>query len=70
MCIRDSDVVDPEPLPDGHPLYAHPQVRLTPHISWSAPRTVRRTFSIFVENVSRYRAGDPLVGTVDREEGY
>ena len=64
------DVVDPEPLPDGHPLYAHPRVRLTPHISWSAPRTVRRTFSIFVENVSRYRAGDPLVGTVDREEGY
>ena len=64
------DVVDPEPLPAGHPLYAHPRVRLTPHISWSAPRTVRRTLSIFAENVSRYRAGEPLVGTVDREEGY
>src|SRR5262245_57280538 len=30
------DVVDPEPLPAGHPLYTHPRVRLSPHISWSA----------------------------------
>ncbi len=64
------DVVDPEPLPDGHPLYSHPKVRLTPHISWSAPASVRRTFSLFVENVARFRAGEPLVGHVDREEGY
>lgn len=64
------DVVDPEPLPAGHPLYSHPKVRLTPHISWSAPQSVRRTFSLFVENVARFRAGEPLVGHVDREEGY
>ncbi len=64
------DVVDPEPLPSGHPLYTHPRVRLTPHISWSAPRSVRRTIALFAENVSRYRAGDPLVGAVDREQGY
>jgi phosphoglycerate dehydrogenase-like enzyme len=64
------DVVDPEPLPEGHPLYAHPRVRLTPHISWSAPQSVRRTFSLFVENVARFRAGEDLIGHVDREEGY
>ena len=51
------DVVDPEPLPAGHPLYRHPGVRLSPHISWSSPRTVARTFELFVDNLARYRAG-------------
>src|SRR5262249_28516543 len=30
------DVVEPEPLPPGHPLYTHERVRLTPHVSWSS----------------------------------
>lgn len=64
------DVVDPEPLPAGHPLYTHPRVRLSPHISWSSPRTVLRTFELFVENLGRFRSGAPLASTVDREEGY
>jgi len=64
------DVVDPEPLPAGHPLYTHPRVRLTPHISWSAPVTMVRTFEIFLDNLRRYRAGEPLEGVVDVEAGY
>ncbi len=64
------DVVDPEPLPAGHALYTHPGVRLTPHISWSAPRTLLRTMELFVANVDRYRSGQPLLGTVDIQEGY
>ncbi|MGA2837351.1 MAG: NAD(P)-dependent oxidoreductase [Acidimicrobiales bacterium] len=64
------DVVDPEPLPAGHPLYTHPRVRLTPHISWSAPRTLLRTMELFVADVDRYRSGQPLLGTVDLQEGY
>ena len=31
------DCVDPEPLPAGHWMYAHPRVRLSAHISWAAP---------------------------------
>ena len=27
------DVTDPEPLPDGHPLWSHPRVILTPHVA-------------------------------------
>jgi phosphoglycerate dehydrogenase-like enzyme len=64
------DVVDPEPLPAGHWLYSHPKVRLSPHVSWSAPGTMDRTITLFVENLARYRAGEPLVGVVDAEAGY
>jgi phosphoglycerate dehydrogenase-like enzyme len=64
------DVVDPEPLPAGHRFYAHPGVRLTPHISWSSPKSLVRTMDLFVDNVDRYRSGRPLLGAVDLEEGY
>jgi phosphoglycerate dehydrogenase-like enzyme len=64
------DTVDPEPLPAGHPLYSHPRVRVSPHISWSAPSTLELTLSIFVDNVNRYRAGQPLEGIVDVAAGY
>jgi phosphoglycerate dehydrogenase-like enzyme len=58
------DVVDPEPLPAGHRLYDHPRVRLTPHVSWSSPDTIVRTVEMFVDNLRRYRAGEPLEGIV------
>ncbi|HEX5586667.1 MAG TPA: NAD(P)-dependent oxidoreductase [Acidimicrobiia bacterium] len=64
------DVVDPEPLPAGHPLYAHPKVRVSAHISWSTPFGMARTLELFVENVRRYRAGAPLEGVVDVAAGY
>ncbi|HZO08158.1 MAG TPA: NAD(P)-dependent oxidoreductase [Myxococcota bacterium] len=64
------DVCDPEPLPAGHWLYAHPRVRLSPHISWSAPEAMPRLFETFRENLRRYRAGEPLEGRVDLERGY
>ena len=64
------DAVEPEPLPEGHWLYTHPRVRLSPHISWSAPEAMPRLFATFRENLRRYRAGEPLEGRVDLERGY
>lgn len=64
------DVVDREPLPAGHPLYTHPKVRLSPHVSWSSPETTRRTVEIFGENLRRWSAGESLQGTVDVVAGY
>ena len=64
------DVVEPEPLPAGHPFYSHPGVRLSPHISWSSPRTGARTLTLFADNLVRYRAGHELRGIVDTEAGY
>jgi phosphoglycerate dehydrogenase-like enzyme len=64
------DVVEPEPLPAGHPLYSHPRVRLSPHVSWSSPQTMVRTMQLFVDNLARYRSGSPLLGVVDVAAGY
>jgi phosphoglycerate dehydrogenase-like enzyme len=64
------DTVEPEPLPEGHWLYTHPKVRLSPHTSWSAPASVERTFAAFLDNLARHRAGEPLGGVVDLDAGY
>ena len=70
VAMASLDVVEPEPLPAGHPFYSHPRVRLSPHISWSAPETAGRTVELFIENFRRYRAGQPLEGVVDTAAGY
>jgi phosphoglycerate dehydrogenase-like enzyme len=64
------DTVEPEPLPEGHWMYTHPKVRLSPHISWSMPGAWDIMFDNFVDNLRRYRAGEPLRGVVDIAAGY
>lgn len=70
LAMATLDVVEPEPLPAGHPLYTHPKVRLSPHISWSSPATAVRTLKLFEENLARYRKGEELRFLVDPAEGY
>jgi len=64
------DTVEPEPLPEGHWLYTHPSVRLSPHVSWSAPGTMDKTVRLFAQNLARFRSGDALDGIVDPVAGY
>jgi phosphoglycerate dehydrogenase-like enzyme len=64
------DVADPEPLPAGHWLYQHPQVFLTPHVSWSMPGSLDWILATFEDNLHRYLAGEALAGVVDRGAGY
>ncbi len=64
------DAVDPEPLPDGHWLYGHPRVRLSPHVSWNMPGAADVLLEPFIQNLRRWRAGEPLAGLVDRAAGY
>ena len=64
------DVADPEPLPEGHWLFTHPQVRLSPHVSWSMPDAFSLLLDTFIENVGRYQRGESLSGQVDRTHGY
>ena len=70
VAMASLDVVDPEPLPAGHWMYEHPRVRLSAHISWSSAEGYRRIFELFLENLGRYLAGEPLEGIVDKEERY
>jgi phosphoglycerate dehydrogenase-like enzyme len=64
------DVADPEPLPDGHWLFSHPNVRLTPHSSWSSHAFFESAVDIFCANLRRFLDGDELVYLIDRTEGY
>ena len=70
LAMATLDVTDPEPLPNGHRLYTHPRVRVSPHVSWSSPVTARRGVELFEENFRRYSAGESLNGIVDTSEGY
>lgn len=64
------DAVVPEPLPAGHWMYDDPRVRLSPHVSWSVPGAADVLIDGFIDNLRRYRRGEPLAGVVDRETGY
>jgi phosphoglycerate dehydrogenase-like enzyme len=64
------DTAEPEPLPEGHWLYAHPRVRLSPHVSWSMPGALETFVDAFVDNLRRFRTGLPLHGVVDVARGY
>lgn len=64
------DTVSPEPLPEGHWLYEHPKVRLTPHVSWSMPGAIDLLLEPFFDNLERYRSDEPLQNVVDPGTGY
>lgn len=64
------DVTDPEPPPRGHPFYAHPKVRLTPHISWSDKTSADRLADKILGNFDHYVRGEPLEDIVDPLRGY
>ena len=64
------DVTDPEPLPDGHPLWDQERCIITPHTADTTemirPLLARR----IRDNVARFAAGEPLIGLVDPALGY
>lgn len=64
------DVFNEEPLPSDSPLYDTPNLILTPHTSWSSDRVVDRSIDLFVANLRRFAAGEPLENVVDLEAGY
>jgi phosphoglycerate dehydrogenase-like enzyme len=64
------DVTDPEPLPEGHPLWALPNVIITPHVASRAELTGARRWEIVRENMQRFAAEEPLLNIVDKKLGY
>ena len=59
-----------EPLPPGHPFYAHPGVLVTPHVSATTRRFWERETDLITENIGRFVRGEPLLNLVDKAAGY
>jgi phosphoglycerate dehydrogenase-like enzyme len=58
------DVTDPEPLPDGHPLWDAPGVLITPHIAGGTTAMLPRIASLVRDQLRRRVAGDPVINVV------
>jgi phosphoglycerate dehydrogenase-like enzyme len=58
------DVTDPEPLPEGHPLWSAPNLLLTPHVGGGTRNWQRRAYRLVREQVLRFVAGEPLANVV------
>ena len=62
------DVFREEPLPPGHPFWAHPRVTVTPHVaSETRPETASESIA---QNIRRGEDGQPFLNLVDRAVGY
>ncbi|MGV0326797.1 D-isomer specific 2-hydroxyacid dehydrogenase family protein [Corynebacterium confusum] len=64
------EVVDPEPLPDGHPLYALPNCTMTPHIAASQRVARFHMGPVFDANARAFAAGERMPTEVNPEAGY
>jgi phosphoglycerate dehydrogenase-like enzyme len=64
------DVTDPEPLPNGHPLWDLPNAIVTPHTANTPEMALPLLTARVAENVRRWVAGEPLLGPVDPARGY
>jgi phosphoglycerate dehydrogenase-like enzyme len=62
------DVTEPEPLPDGHPLWD--LALITPHIANPEHALTRRLAERVHENVTRLASGEALLAQIDPERGY
>ena len=59
------DVVDPEPLPDDHPLWTTPGVFIAPHVGGAVATRLERIEPLVREQVRRLVAGESLMNQVD-----
>jgi phosphoglycerate dehydrogenase-like enzyme len=58
------DVTDPEPLPEGHPLWNCPNLMITPHVGGSSKEFSPRALRTAAGELRRYRSGAPLENVV------
>jgi phosphoglycerate dehydrogenase-like enzyme len=64
------DVFDQEPLPAGHPFYRFDNVLLSPHCADHVPGWLDDAMALFLDNLERFRRGEPLLNVVDKRAGY
>jgi phosphoglycerate dehydrogenase-like enzyme len=64
------DVFATEPLPADSPLWDMENVIMTGHYAGMTPRYDERALAIFLANLKRYRADQPLKNVIDKRLGY
>lgn len=64
------DVTDPEPLPDGHPLWNAPNLIITPHTADTDAQVIRMFAERINQNVKAFCGSGEWVGVVDKQLGY
>ena len=64
------DVFAQEPLPADSPLWDLPNVAITPHTTPQVPDRTGRSLEMIVENVQRFRAGEPLLNLLTPADIY
>jgi len=64
------DVFDQEPLPSDSPLWSLENLLITPHTAGMSGQMWEHHYSLFRENLGRYLRGQPLLGRVDKQQGY
>ena len=64
------DVARDEPLPQGHPFWSAPRLILTQHSGGGSVDEIDRKIDVFLANLTRFRAGEALVGLADFVRGY
>ncbi|MEL7466548.1 MAG: D-2-hydroxyacid dehydrogenase [Pseudomonadota bacterium] len=62
------DVFHQEPLPEDHPFWTHPKVRMTPHTSFAGDGGKGRWDQLFLDSIQRYAKGEPLIREVDPKD--
>jgi len=64
------DVTDPEPLPEGHPLWDLDNAIITPHVANTWAMALPELAALVERNVAAWGAGRPLEGRVEPALGY
>ena len=64
------DVFEVEPLPADSRLYRLDNVLLSPHSADNTPDWLENAMMFFMQNLERFRSGEPLLNIVDKHSGY
>ena len=64
------DATDPEPLPEGHPLWTFDNCIITPHVGNTPLVGLDLLADRVTENTRRYSTGEKLLGPIDLDLGY
>jgi phosphoglycerate dehydrogenase-like enzyme len=64
------DVFETEPLPAEHPLWKMDNVIITPHVAGYSPRIAERHLALLLDNLGRFRRGEPLRNVVNKALWY